>query len=133
MIKYQAGLEDVWFDRLTERVSLAPVFVHVPDNTPPPVVMIADVNFDNQGTKDSPLLLFTVSIVSLTQGHQRKPLNELQAQVEAALNGWTPDPRDGLLFGQIMLQSGTGMLMNTGDGAPVYYGEQIFMQFVQAA
>lgn len=131
-VEYQAVLEDVWFDRLSASVTLAPVFQHVPEDTPPPVVILGDVSFENQGSKESPLLLFTIVILSLIKAHERKPLNKLQAQVDVAVTGWKPDPKDGVAFGDIMIGSGSGRLISTDDGSPVYYGEQIFTQFVWA-
>lgn len=130
MTEYQSVLEDVWFDRLQARVTKATVFQHVPDNTPPPVVILGDISFDNQGTKDGPLYLFNIVIVSVIRGHGRKALDELQAEVEAAVKDWTPDAQRGVGFGEAVIQSGNGRLIDTEDGSPIYYGEMTFTQFV---
>ena len=130
MTNYQAELEGVWFARLEAQVTLAPVFQHVPENTPPPVVIIGDITSENQGTKESPLMLFTVAIVTVTKGHEREPLNLLQGQIHEALFGWKPPASGGAAFGDVMLGSSSGHLIATDDGSPVYYGEQSFSQYV---
>lgn len=131
MTDLQGALEKAIFDRLVAQVTLGTVFQHVPENTPPPVVIISDVDFENQTDKKGRLLLFTVNIVSLVQGPGRKPLAALQAQVFEALNDWTPTATASVSFGNVKVISGSGQEIQAAQG-PIYYGQQSATCFVQA-
>lgn len=132
MTDFQGALEKAIYDRLTDEVTLGTVFQHVPENTPPPVVIISDVDFENQGDKLGTLMLFTVNIVSLVQGPGRKPLAALQAEVFAALHDWTPTATVSVQFDKIKVTSGSGQEIQAAQG-PIYYGQQSAICFVQAA
>jgi len=132
MTDYQGALEKAIFDRLTDEVTLGTVFQHVPESTPPPVVIISDADFENQGDKQGVLMLFTVNIVSLVQGPGRKPLAALQAEVFDALNEWTPTATASVRFDKIKVTSGSGQEIQAAQG-PIYYGQQSATVFVQAA
>lgn len=131
MTDFQGALEKAIYDRLTAEVTLADVFQHVPESTPPPVVIISDVDFENQGDKFGALFLFTVNIVSLVQGPGRKPLAALQAEVFEALNDWTPTATASVQFGNVKVTSGSGQEIQAAQG-PIYYGQQSATCFVQA-
>lgn len=132
MTDFQGALEKAVFDRLTENVTLGQVFQHVPENTPPPVVIISDVDFENEGDKGTPLFRYTINVVSLVQGPGRKPLGPLQAEVFAALNEWTPTATSEVRFGTMMVTSGSGQEIQAAQG-PIYYGQQSATVYVQAA
>ena len=132
MTDFQGALEKAVYDRLSEQVTLATVFQHVPENTPPPVVIISDVDFENEGDKTTPLFRFNINIVSLVQGPGRKPLGPLQAEVFAALNEWTPTATSEVSFGTMHVTSGSGQEIQSAQG-PIYYGQQSATVYVQAA
>jgi hypothetical protein len=128
MTDYQGALEAALFARLSGMVTLAPVYQHAPDNIAPPVVIIGDASSENVGAKDSPTLRFDVTIVSIVIGPARKPLNALQAEVFAALNGWTPDATGEVTFGDVTVTTGSNRLLPSEE--PIYYGEQSISVFV---
>lgn len=130
MADYQGAVEKAVFDRLTAQVTLASVFQNVPDNTAPPVVIVSDVDFENEGDKDDPLLRFSVTLTSIVSGRGRKPLNALQAQVLTALDQWRPTATASVSFGEVRVESGTGQEVQT-DGGPVYFGQQVAVLYAQ--
>lgn len=132
MTDYQGALEQAIYERLAARVSKARVFQHVPENTPPPVVIIGDVDFEDDGGKDGVLLRFSVQVVSIVAGSARKPLNTLQAEVFDALNDWTPTATAAVCFGAVRVTTGTGQEVQAAQ-APVYFGQQTAVCYVQAA
>lgn len=131
MTDFQGALEKAIFDRLTDQITLGSVFQHVPENQAPPVVIISEADFDNEGEKSGVLVRFTVNIVSLVQGPGRKALNALQAEVFAALNEWTPTATDAAQFGTMQVLSGSGQEIQAAQG-PIYYGQQSAICYVQA-
>lgn len=132
MTDFQGALEKALYDRLTAQVSGAAVFQHVPENQAPPVVIVGDVDFEDEGDKDGQLLRFSVQIVSIVAGPGRKPLNALQAQVRAALDRWTPTATGSVKFGEVRLSSGSGQEIQ-GKQGPIYFGQQTAAVYVQAA
>jgi len=124
----QQALEKALFDRLTAAVTLATVFQHVPENHAPPVVIIADMNVDDQGSKDAPLDRFEFEIVAVVHGPARAPLNALQAEIRAALDRWQPAPAGAVTFGAVSFLTGSGNLL---PEEIIYYGTQRFACFVQ--
>lgn len=131
MIDFQGAFEKALFDRLTQSVTKAQVHQHVPDNTVPPVVIIGDIGIENQGTKDSPLLKFDVTIVSVVAGPSRKPLDAVQAEVLDALDGWRATNTAEVGFGELTFVNGSGRLLPSEEA--IYYGEQTFSGYVMAA
>lgn len=131
MTDFQGALEKAIYDRLTAEVTLATVFQHVPENQAPPVVIISDADFDNEGDKQGVLMRFSVNIVSLVQAPGRKGLSALQAEVFAALNEWTPAPTAAAQFGTMQVLSGSGQEIQAAQG-PIYYGQQSAIIYVQA-
>jgi hypothetical protein len=130
MTNFQGALEAALYARLTAQVTLAPVHQHVPDNLAPPVVIIGDINSENIGAKDRPLLRFDITIVSVVTGPGRKPLNAVQAEVLAALGQWMPAATADVAFGDLQFQTGSGRLLPSEE--PIYYGEQVFVVIIQA-
>lgn len=132
MTDFQGALEQALYDRLKAGVTLGQVFQHVPDAVPPPVVMIGDVVFDNDGDKDAPLFRFSVTLVSVVAGASRKPLGALQAQVFAALHDWTPATTAEVRFGTVSIEGASGREVQVPNGT-VYFGHQTATIYVQAA
>lgn len=132
MTDFAGALEKALFDRLCARVTLARVFQNVPDNTPPPVVIVGDVDFENAAGKTGTLLRFTVQVDSVIAGNSRKALNALQAEVRDALHDWRPTATAEVKFGDCEVLSATGQQI-VSDGGMVYLGQQAVQVWVQAA
>ena len=125
----QQALEQALFDRLTAIVTLATVFQHVPDNTPPPVVIIGDMNAEEiSGAKIGGIDRIEFDIISIIHGPGRKPLNTLQRQVRSALDQWRPADVVDVSFGEISFLDGNGLLI---PDEVIYYGTQRFACLVQ--
>lgn len=129
-IDFQGAVELAIYDRLHLRVRGAQIFQNVPDNTPPPVVIIGDVDWADEGDKDGQLLLFNVVLTTIVAGRSRKPLNALQAQSHAALHRWTPPATSLVRFGEIVIGSASGQEVQA-PGGPVYFGNQQATLYVQ--
>jgi hypothetical protein len=88
MTNAASAVEAAAFAALSAGVSGAPVFQHVPEGTPNPVVVIGSIELKRMGTKDASRdRQGLVTIGYLTEGEERRPLHALQEQVEAALDG----------------------------------------------
>lgn len=131
MTDFQSEVEKAIFDRLVAQVTGAQVFQHVPDNTPPPVVIVSDVLVDDEADKDSPLFRFDIQILCVVAVPGRKSLNALQAQVREALNDWKPAATALALFGEVKVNTSSGQEIQAPQG-PVYYGQQSAVVYVQA-
>jgi hypothetical protein len=84
------AIEAVAFAALTAGVTLAPVYQHVPEDTPPPVVIVADIDEDAEplSSKDGAGdMQARLRVVTVFQGHERKPLTAISGQVRQALDG----------------------------------------------
>lgn len=132
MTDFAAALGKVIYDRLAAQVSLAGVYQHVPENTQPPVVIVGDMDFENDGDKAGALFRYSVQIVAVIQGPSRKPLNALMTQVFDALNEWTPAATASVRFGPATVETGSGQEIQ-GEQGPVYFGQQQAVLYVQAA
>lgn len=124
------ALEQALYDRLTAIVTLVNVFQHVPDNRPPPVVIIGDMNVEEvAGAKVAPSLeRIEFDIISLVHGPSRKPLNALQREVKNALDRWRPAQVGDVVFGEVTFLDGNGLLI---PEEVIYYGTQRFACLVQ--
>lgn len=124
----QGALETRLFERLSASITGAAVHQHVPQDEQGDLVIIADIDSEDAGTKSSVLRQFNIQISTEVRAQGRKPLNALQAQVDDALNGWRPAPTDDAKFGVMTQQSSTGA---RGADAETYLGSQSFAIFVQ--
>jgi hypothetical protein len=88
---FSQTLDQQLYDRLQPRVTLAPVYQHVPQNTSPPVTIIADQFPEDIAGKDGSAQRIEFEIVNVIRGPARKPLNAAQQQVRDALHNWTPE------------------------------------------
>jgi hypothetical protein len=117
-----SAVEAVAYAELTTAVTLGSVYQHVPENTPPPVVIIADMEAAPLGTKASdPDRSINLNIVSVIQGKARKPLLDLQAEIETALDGLRATPTGWTL--KFSFLSSDGVLMDDGQ---TYVGNSRF-------
>lgn len=87
MISPEDALEKGSYALLTAAPPIgAGVFQDVPDNTPPPVIIIGDIEGAPLGDKDGVDALLTLEIVTVTDGDERAPLLALQGKVKDRLN-----------------------------------------------
>ncbi len=78
-----------------------PVFQHVPENTPPPVNIIGDISGEPLSDKGSQDERIDLTITTVVQTEQRKPVLLEQGKIRAALDdvaltgaaGWTIRPQ----------------------------------------
>lgn len=92
MTSCTGAVESATFDRLDASVTLAAVYQDVPDNTPPPVVILGDLSWDPlTGDPDDPDGRVGVIIKTVTDGDERAPCIEIQQEIEAALRGYRID------------------------------------------
>jgi hypothetical protein len=96
MTSATSAAEAAIYGALTAGVTLATTYQHVPEDTPPPVVIIGDLEASQFDTKDDRDREISVAITSVVQGEARKPVMDIQEQIAAALNhktfsesGWT--------------------------------------------
>lgn len=90
-----SAVEAAAFDRLDQDVSLATVFQDVPEDEPPPVVILGDISAEPFTSDPSdPDRRVTLTITTVTAGEERLPCSDIQDEVEASLSGLRVD-RDG--------------------------------------
>jgi hypothetical protein len=108
-----SAVEAAAFTALSAGVTLAPVHQHVPQDAPPPLVIVADMDAERLGTKEGdPDRSITLSIVTVTEGEARKPLLDIQGQIETTLDGLRVTPSGWTL--KFSFQSSDGALMEDG-------------------
>lgn len=70
--------------------ALAAVFQHVPEDTPPPVIIIGDMGSDaSVSAKDDDDERVTLTVTAVVSGEERRPLRAIKRVVKAALHGLT--------------------------------------------
>jgi len=117
-----SAVEAAAYEALSAGVTLATVHQHVPANTPPPVVIIADMDAERLGTKEGdPDRNVTLTVTSIIQGEARLPLLELQAEIETTLDGLRVTPPGWTL--KFTFQSSDGVLLEDGQ---TYVGNSRF-------
>ncbi len=104
------------------------VFSDIPDNTPPPVVIVDQLAREEAGEKSGGLDLYPFEIVTITKGESRKPLNAIMASVRSRLHDWTP-AAPGLIFSSIRFLSDDDSALEDG----VKIGRSRFEVYVQPA
>jgi hypothetical protein len=130
MTDLASALETAVFTRLTAQVTLGAVYQHVPEDTPPPVVIIADFFPEQSGGKGDEFERFEFDIVQVIRGAARKPLHALQSEVKSALHLWKPADASGISIGEVQHLNSTAQLLPDGQN---YYGSMRFLTFVQTA
>lgn len=95
MIGPSGLIEAVAFELLNAGVTGATVFQDVPEDTPPPVVILGDISAvpftDDPSDPDRRV---TLTITTVTAGEERQPCTDVQDEVETAL-GAARVERDG--------------------------------------
>jgi hypothetical protein len=122
MTSAEDAIEKVAFDLLSAIADLgAPVYQHVPEDTPPPVVIIGDIEAAPLGGKNDPDRLATLSVMTVTEAEERKSLLQIKGKAEAALDGAQAE-HDGWTLSFAFLGA-TAVLDAEGAG---YVGESRF-------
>lgn len=125
-----SAVEAVAFTALSEGVTLSPVFQHVPPDTPAPVTIIGDLDAEPFGTKGAdPDRIISLAITCVVEGEQRKPLLDLQEEVETTLDGLTTTYGGWTL--QFTFLASDGVLIadpasEESDGGETYVGNSRF-------
>lgn len=129
MTDTRGALMDALHVRLDGNVgSGVAVYSDIPDNTPPPVVVIDQLAREAAGGKDSSLDLYTLEVVAITKGKSRKPLNAIMDLVHNLLDGHTPTAV-GLTFSSLRFLGDDDTALEDG----VKIGRSRFEVYVQAA
>lgn len=117
------AIEAAVFDALTTAAIGIPIYQHVPQDTPPPVIIIADMDADDsiatKGDDDDEQI--TLQILTTMQAEERKPVLVAQSKIKKALHekmllqpGWEIRP---------LWQSHDAVLLPDGE---TYLGTSLF-------
>jgi nitrogen fixation protein len=122
MSSASGAIEAVAFELLDAAVTGATVFQDVPEDTPPPVVILGDMSAvpftDDPADPDRRV---TLAVTTVTAGEERQPCTDLQDQVETVL-GSARVLRDGWDLAFRSLGSDAALI---GD-ASGYFGTTTF-------
>lgn len=130
MTDLASAVQKAVFDALDEAVTLATVYQHVPEDTPPPVVIIGEDDIDpTLGGKGEQFERHEIRIICVARGPGKLPLRALQEEVRAALDE-RPIAASGALLSDPVILSTSDQLLPDGQ---TYYGEQRFLIFAQPA
>ncbi|MDX3908421.1 MAG: DUF3168 domain-containing protein [Sphingobium sp.] len=99
----------------------APVFQHVPEDTDPPVIIIGDIEATPIGGKDDPDRRVALTVITVTEAEERKPLLDLMNAVETRLDGARLQENGWKL--SFTFVGSSAVLTPEGDG---YVGESRF-------
>lgn len=91
-----------------------PVYQHVPEDTPPPVNIIGDISGEPLGVKGDADERIELTITTVVQAEQRKPVLAEQARILAALDGATLTGVAGWTIRPVKA-SGDAVLMPDGE------------------
>lgn len=80
------AVEAAVFEALNGNLTV-PVYQHVPEDTPPPVVIIGDIEASPLETKGDSDRQVSLTITTVIQAEQRKPVLDIQEEIVAALDG----------------------------------------------
>jgi hypothetical protein len=130
MTSAASAIEAVAFKRLDGEVGPATAYQHVPEDTPPPVVIVGDIDLDRMSKGGDPDRLGTLTITSIVPGEARKPLLDIQEKIETRMDGFT-GTHDGWSV-SFSFQSSDGLLAalpaadDESSGAAAYVGNSRF-------
>lgn len=116
------AVEKVSYDLLSEGGNIgAAVFQHVPQDTPPPVIIIGDLEVQPLALKDDPDRRVSLTVLTVTEAEERKSMLELQEQIESRMDGARIE-HDGWILAFTQSDS-SAALTPEGDG---YIGTNSF-------
>lgn len=116
MTSATSACEAALFGALNGVISV-PVYQHAPQDTPPPVVIIGDLEATQLDTKDDADREISVTIATVVQTEERKPVLTIQEEIAAALNHKS-FTRDGWTL-HCWVESESAILLPDGE---TYYG-----------
>jgi hypothetical protein len=89
MTDIRTEVQDAIFARLNHAsvTDLAALYQHAPNEAQPPLVLIADITCDGEGSKGAGLDRVTFDIITLVREPRRAALHELMAAVRDRLEG----------------------------------------------
>jgi hypothetical protein len=103
---------------------------HIEQNTQPDYLLIGEIDWDNQGSKDDPLLAVTVELIHVYRGGDRPVMLGRMHVAYETLEGATIEA-DGVVLNQLHLEGGSAS--TAGPDGVTYAGLQSFSGFVQPA
>jgi hypothetical protein len=109
---------------------LAPVLQHVPENTQPPMAIVADVVAEAVGGKDGGLDRMTVEVLTAVREPRREALYALMAAVADTIDGKALPAQAGATLSVPTLESSDDEILEDGK---TYMGTQRFTLFAQPA
>lgn len=115
------------FAKLTASVTLGAVYVVVPDETQPPVVVIGDTQSEQVGGKNSDAERHDVPVRYIVSGTSKRALHLLMEEGKAALHN-QPLTQAGFMLSPAVLTNSDD-LRDIDEGALV--GQQNYTVFVQ--
>lgn len=86
MTKARDAAEAAIFDALSSAGLTWPVYQHVPQDTPPPINIVGDMDGEGLGAKGDDDEAIELSILTVFQGEARKPVSQEQGRIKDALN-----------------------------------------------
>jgi hypothetical protein len=101
---------------------------HVPDNTQPPIAVVADIVAEPAGGKDGGLDKMTFEIITLYRGPKRANLYSIQAAVRAKLEDVSLPAQAGAELSRPTMESEDDEILEDGI---TYLGTQRFSLFAQ--
>jgi len=130
MTDLASAVQQALYDALSAGLTLARVYQHVPENTPPPVVIIGEDDIDpTLGGKGERFERHEVRIITVVRGPAKLPLRALQEEVRGTLDGQPISAAGAILSDPVMLTVSDQML----EDGQTYYGEQRFLIFAEPA
>ena len=116
------AVEKVSYDLLSEGEDIgAAVYQHVPQDTPPPVIIIGDLEVQPLALKEDPDRRVSLTVLTITEAEERKSMLELQEQIESRMDGARIE-HDGWILAFTQVGS-DAVLTPDGDG---YVGTNSF-------
>lgn len=114
MTSAKAATELLAFQQLDAGIVGAAVFQDVPDQEPPPLIIIGDIESSPFASSNDPDRRVTLTLIVITEGDERAPCVDLQDQIEAILPG-----KSFLVEGwnlHVALESSDAALSEDGSG-----------------
>jgi len=129
MTDLASAVQRAVYDALVGGVTLAAVHQHVPEGTPPPVVIIGEGDFSEEGGKGERLERHEVMVLTVVRGPGKLPLRAVQEQVRAALHD-RPLTAAGASLSSPSIVSTSDQLLEDGE---TYAGTQQFVIWAEPA
>jgi len=129
MTDLASGVDQALYDALSAVVTLGTVFQNPPEDTLPPVVIIAEATIEPIGAKGDPLDRIEQTILTVVAGKQKKAVRALQEQVRTALDNQTLSAAGLAPMMPVELSCDDQRVIE--NGKTYYLGTQRFLIFAQ--